>query len=172
MKLPGPSAGEDRFRDLISDEKIMERVFEEFLRNFYKLKQDEFHHVKSVLLKWSAEPVGNANLDLLPEMLTDITLRSDTRTVIIDAKYYKDALQEYHGARKAHSGNLYQMLAYLRAESASGRNARPEGILIYPAGDSEVDESYLIDGYRVRLYTLNLNQNWSLIEGDLLDLLS
>lgn len=172
LKLPGPSTGGDRFRDLISDEKIMERVFEEFLRNFYKLKQDEFHHVDSVRLKWTAAPIGNANLDLLPEMWTDLTLRSDTRTVIIDAKYYKDALQEHHGARKAHSGNLYQMLAYLRAESGSARKVRPEGILIYPAGDSEVDESYLIDGYRVRLYTLNLNQNWKEIEQDLLALLA
>jgi 5-methylcytosine-specific restriction enzyme subunit McrC len=172
LKLPGPSAGEDRFRDLISDEKLMERVFEEFLRNFYKVKQDEFHHVDSVRLKWSAEPIGNANLNLLPEMWTDITLRSDTRTVIVDAKYYKDALQEHYDARKAHSGNLYQMLAYLRAESALTRSVWPEGILIYPAGDSEVDESYVIDGYRVRLYTLNLNQSWKGIEQDLLELLA
>jgi hypothetical protein len=63
------------------------------------------------------------------------------------------------------------MLAYLRAESASGRNGRPEGILTYPAGDSEIDESYLIDRYKVRLYTLNLNQNWKDVEQDLLTLL-
>jgi 5-methylcytosine-specific restriction enzyme subunit McrC len=172
LKLPTPVAGEERFRDLLSDEKIMERVFEEFLRNFYRLKQQEFSRVDSAHLKWAVEPIGQSNLDLLPEMRTDVTLRSETRTIIMDAKYYKDALREHYGTKKAHSGNLYQLLAYLRAEAASLPHVKPEGILIYPVGDSEVDQSYLIDGYRVRLYTLNLNQTWQEIERDLLGLLS
>ncbi len=36
----------------------------------------------------------------------------------MDAKYYKDALLEHYGTKRAHSGNLYQLLAYLRAEAA------------------------------------------------------
>ncbi len=171
LKLPEPTVGEDRFRDLVSDEKIMEKVFEKFLHNFYRIKQHEFGQVDSVHLQWAAEPIGRANLELLPEMWTDVTLRSATRTIIVDAKYYKDALQEHYGAKKVHSENLYQLLAYLRAESTPVDHVRPEGILIYPVGDSEVDESYVIDGYRIRLYTLNLNQTWKEIECDLLGLL-
>jgi 5-methylcytosine-specific restriction enzyme subunit McrC len=171
LKLPTPIAGQERFRDLLSDEKIMERVFEEFLRNFYRLKQQEFARVDSGHLKWAAEPVGQSDLNLLPEMRTDVTLRNAQRTIIMDAKYYKDALLEHYGTKRAHSGNLYQLLAYLRAEAASVKDVKPEGILIYPVGDSEVDQTYVIDGYRVRLYTLNLNQNWQKIEEDLLDLL-
>jgi 5-methylcytosine-specific restriction enzyme subunit McrC len=150
----------------------MEKVFEEFLRNFYKLKQHQFAQVGSVNLSWRAESVGKGDLGLLPEMKTDVTLRSNTRTIIIDAKYYKDALQEHYGKKRAHSGNLYQLLAYLRAEESAGQGAKPEGILIYPAGMSEIDESYIIDGYPVRLYTLNLNQHWQGIEHDLLGLLN
>lgn len=171
LKLPDPAGGDARFRDLLSDEKTMERVFEEFLRNFYKLKQRKFPNVDSPHLKWNAEPIGDGKLDLLPEMRTDVVLRSETRTLIIDAKYYKDALQEHHGAKKAHSENLYQLLAYLRAENAASVQPRPEGLLVYPVGDNTVDASFTIDGYPVRLYTLNLNQAWQQIERDLIRLL-
>jgi 5-methylcytosine-specific restriction enzyme subunit McrC len=43
LKLPDHGSGHSRFKDLISDEKVMEKVFEEFLRNFYRLKQRQFH---------------------------------------------------------------------------------------------------------------------------------
>jgi len=79
----------------------MELVFEEFLRNFYKLKQTVFNNVGSVHLNWNAEPVGDGDLSLLPEMKTDVTLRGESRTIVIDAKYYKDALQQHYGSRKA-----------------------------------------------------------------------
>lgn len=171
LSLPDPAeGGGHRFRDLVSDEKAMERVFEEFLRNFYTLKKQEFHHVGSVHLTWNAEAADATNLDLLPAMRTDISLRSTTRSIIIDAKYYKDALQEYYGARKAHSGNLYQLLAYLRAESSTSGDVRPEGILLYPVGDSTIDAAFTIDGFSIRLYTLNLAQDWQDIERDLLTL--
>lgn len=173
LKLPdSKGTGREHFNDLLSDEKTMEKVFEQFLRNFYRLKQKKFERVHSVRLKWNAEATLGGNLDLLPEMRTDVTLRNDSRTVIIDAKYYKDALQENYGTKKARSDNLYQLLAYLRADNASGKLAYPEGILIYPTGDSAVDVSYSIEGYRVRLYTLNLDQDWQLIERDLLALVA
>ena len=111
LSMPDPAEGGGRrFRDLVSDEKVMERVFEEFIRNFYTLKKQEFHHVGSVHLKWNAVAADAANLDLLPAMRTDLSLRSTTRSIIIDAKYYKDAIQQYYGTKKAHSGNLYQLL--------------------------------------------------------------
>lgn len=173
LKLPDHSrAGTNRFNDLLSDEKVMEKVFEEFLRNFYRLKQHEFVAVGSSQLKWNAVAMTAENLDLLPVMKTDVTLRSTDRVIIMDAKYYKNALQEYYGGAKAHSENLYQLVAYLRAEGFAESSITPEGILIYPVGDNSVDASFVIDGYPVRLYTLNLNQGWRNIERDLLRLTS
>jgi 5-methylcytosine-specific restriction enzyme subunit McrC len=174
LKLPvSGETGGNRFSDLLSDEKKMEKVFESFLRNFYRAKQSEFNEVGSIHLQWNVDPTGGGDLTLLPEMRTDVTLRNAARTVVVDAKYYKDALKEYYGSKKAHAENLYQLLAYLRAESASVNptRPRPDGILIYPVGDSKVDESYVIDGYLVRLFTLDLNQPWREIERDLLRLL-
>jgi 5-methylcytosine-specific restriction enzyme subunit McrC len=105
-------------------------------------------------------------------MKTDVTLRSGTRTVVMDAKYYKSALQEHHGVAKAISANLYQLMAYLRTEGSLQHSIRPEGILIYPVGDNVVDKSFTIEGFPVRIYTLNLSQDWRQIEQDLLKLIA
>ena len=172
LKLPDHGTGKNKFNDLISDEKMMEKVFEEFLRNFYRLKQREFHSVSSNQMKWNATAEKAEHLQMLPVMKTDITMRSSERIVIMDAKYYKAALQEHHGAAKAISSNLYQMTAYLRSEGYKQQSICPEGILIYPVGENVIDASFTIDGFPVRLFTLNLNQDWRSIERDLLDLIA
>jgi 5-methylcytosine-specific restriction enzyme subunit McrC len=160
------------FRDVLADEKYMNKVFEEFIRNFYDLKQSKFR-VASTHPEWNATAVNPTDLAFIPSMTTDVTLSSAEQTIIIDAKYYRDALQTYHGSRTVHSGNLYQLIAYLRGSSRklpSGH--RVEGILLYPVGQQSVDLSYTIDGYPVRIYTLNLAQPVSNIETALMDLLT
>jgi 5-methylcytosine-specific restriction enzyme subunit McrC len=122
------------------------------------------------VLKWNASAVDPEQLNLLPIMRTDVTLQSDNRVIILDAKYYKDALQEHYGTPKIHSANLYQLSAYLRAAATELDGIRPEGILVYPVGGQTLNASFVIDGYSVRMYTVNLNQEWSLIERDLLQL--
>jgi 5-methylcytosine-specific restriction enzyme subunit McrC len=100
-------------------------------------------------------------------MTTDVTLSSVRRTLIIDAKYYRDALQTNYGSRSLHSNHLYQLLAYLRASNQktwAGQSS--EGVLVYLLGQLGVDLSYTIDRYPVRIYTLNLGQPWDQIEAD------
>ncbi len=150
LKLPGHGQGGQKFNDLLSDDKKkMEKVFEAFLRNFYKVKQRVFGRVQSEHLKWNTEAASGQNLEMLPVMITDVTLRNAHRTIVLDAKYYKDALQEHYGAKKAHSEHLYQLLAYLRAENAGEGLIIPEGILVYPTGESNVNASFVIDRYPV-----------------------
>ena len=172
LKMPDQGAeGSSQFNDLLSDEALMAHVFEEFLRNFYIQKQSEFNEVGVSYLKWNATAKNVEDLKLLPRMQTDITMRSGNRTIIIDAKYYKNALQEHQGAAKAHSENLYQLLAYLRAESSRNFSIRPEGMLIYPVAENAFSASFTIDGYPIKLFTLDLNQHWGKIEKDLLSLI-
>ena len=173
LKLPDhEQRGGNQFNDLLSDEGVMADVFEEFLRNFYAKKQSQFKDVGISYLKWNATAPSQEDLKLLPRMETDVTMRSTDRTLIIDAKYYKSALQEHQGTMKAHSENLYQLLAYLRAESFRNPAITPEGILIYPVAENAVSASFRIDGYPMRLFTLNLNQHWEKIEKDLLYLIA
>jgi 5-methylcytosine-specific restriction enzyme subunit McrC len=171
--LPDRSGeGPSWFRDLLSDEEYMAAVFEEFIRNFYSLKQSQFT-VGRTQPKWSATAAQPSDLRFLPTMNTDVTLSSARCTIIIDAKYYRAALQTNYGSKTVHSSNLYQLLAYLRGSNqkvTAGQSI--EGILVYPVGEQSVDLRYTIDGYPVRIYTLNLGQPWYGIEADLLELVA
>lgn len=160
------------FRDVLSDEDYMAAVFEEFIRNFYSLKQSEFTVGRTQPI-WSATAEHQGDLRFLPKMTTDMTLSSSRRTIIIDAKYYRDAMQTNYGSRTVHSSNLYQLIAYLRGSSQGTPAGHSlEGMLVYPVGEQFVDLSYRIDSYPVRIYTLNLGQPWFQIEADLLRLVA
>jgi 5-methylcytosine-specific restriction enzyme subunit McrC len=170
--LPDSSGeGTSRFRDVLTDEDYMAAVFEEFIRNFYSLKQSELT-VGRTQPKWNATAPVTQDLKFLPTMTTDVTLWSANRTIIIDAKYYKEALQSRFGGRTVHSANLYQLMAYLHGtESPAGLGHAIEGMLVYPVGMQTADLRYRIDEYRIRVYTLNLGQAWTGVESDLLGLI-
>jgi 5-methylcytosine-specific restriction enzyme subunit McrC len=160
------------FRDVLSDDDLMAAVFEEFIRNFYSLKQSQFM-VTRTQPKWNATAIKPDDLQFLPTMNTDVTLSSASRTIIIDAKYYRDALQTKYGSRTVHSDHLYQLIAYLRgSDQKLAHGASIEGILVYPVGEQCADFSYNIDGYPVKIFTLNLAQPWHCIEADLIRLIS
>jgi 5-methylcytosine-specific restriction enzyme subunit McrC len=170
--LPDRSGeGGSWFRDVLSDDDLMADVFEEFIRNFYTLKQSQFVVGRSQP-RWNAMAEREGDLRFLPTMTTDVTLRSQKRTIIIEAKYYATALQTHYGARTAHSGNLYQLMAYLRGTPPFRADQPTEGVLVYPVGEQSVDLRYNIDGHPVRIYTLNLGQPWQAIESELLGLIS
>jgi len=52
-------------------------------------------------------------MDYLPTMNTDISLDSPERKIIMDAKYYREVFQSNYGSDSIHSGNLYQLYAYV-----------------------------------------------------------
>ena len=89
------------------------------------------------------------DLCFLPAMTTDVTLSSPGRKIMIDAKYYRDALQTHtqRGSRTVHSGNLYQLLAYLHGTTKTSDNQTLEGMLVYPVGEQAVDLRFTIDTY-------------------------
>ena len=170
--LISEKTGERKFKDFLRDEKTMGALFEEFLRNFYRLEQKvKVFDVSREDIEWDAI---SENSKLLPKMQTDITLKTEDRKIIIEAKYYKEALQRHpHGLEKSiRSTHLYQLFAYLKnLEKKGGINRDCEGILIYPVVEETLDESYMIQGHKVMIKTINLNQNWRNIHNDLLGLI-
>ena len=155
--------GKYEFQDFIRNERKMASLFEAFLFNFYK-KESDFK-VRRETIQWNAVHVsGTANL--LPTMKTDITLEKGERKIIMDAKYYKTTLQSYYDKQSIHSGNLYQIAAYLR----NNDNPNAEGILIYPTIQQELASTYEIEGRSVTFVTINLNQDWHGIKEDLLSI--
>lgn len=158
--LPNQIEGHFTFRDFVQDERQMAKVFEEFLRNFYKIEVPEAKVYREDL-RWK---MTGKNTHLLPKMQTDISLKMNGKKLIIDAKYYTQTLQQYYHSEKIHSPHLYQLFAYLKNQE----DERAEGILIYPTIEKSLSLSYTHEGHTIRVETLNLNQDWQGIKVDLL----
>ena len=94
--LPDRSGTGYRFPDVLQDDAKMARVFQDFVRNFYAIEQNTYKSA-SERIYWNATSRRDEDLALLPSMLTDITLRSATRTIVVDTKWYREALQSYFG---------------------------------------------------------------------------
>jgi 5-methylcytosine-specific restriction enzyme subunit McrC len=91
---------------------------------------------------------------------------------VVDAEYYVETLQEYRGHATVRSGHIYQLFAYLKnVEKKAERHIVVEGLLIYPLTTRKLDLNLRIHGHRLRVNTLDLNQQWPEIHADLLALL-
>jgi 5-methylcytosine-specific restriction enzyme subunit McrC len=169
--LPHPSGEGFRFVDVLRDDAKMARVFEEFVRNFYRTTQKTFS-VGRLEIAWDAVPMSSTGAGRLPKMRTDVYLRSAERRVIIDTKYHADTLQTYQGSASFKSANLYQIFAYVKNAAADRLCAGIEGLLIYPQVGALIDASYRIQGHPIRIATIDLTRPWQHIEARLLDLIN
>lgn len=168
--LPEERGQGSRFAEILKDEVIMSSVFEEFLRNFYDHELVGFSAAREVMVwdGYSLEPDGSGRL---PVMETDITLRSPERTIVIDAKYYAQALvASNNGAKKVRSGHLYQLLAYMEHAALRAPHVPCDGALIYPAVGEPIALRYRLRGHEVAIRAIDLTRDWSEIHDELLAL--
>lgn len=161
------------FRDFRKNQNQMWRLFERFVAGFYRREQSEFSVSTGQLVDWcDATDATEAGYALIPRMETDIVLESSKRRVVMDAKYYTDALGSRYGSAKLRSGNLYQLLAYLRnRQAAKPHGPKHEGVLLYPEVDEPLDADIRLEGFRIQARTIDLNQPWQRIHEDLLEVL-
>ena len=169
-KLPEPRAGPNRFQAFVRDPKLMPAVFESFVKNFYHRKQAEFS-VGRAQFRWAAT-APEASLAVLPVMKTDVSLWSAQRRIILDCKFYREAMTGWLGTAKVHAGNLYQIYAYIRNADQYEKWKGSEGILLYPAVRTSFDHSFEIEGHRVRIASVDLDQPWQMIHTRLLDVIA
>jgi 5-methylcytosine-specific restriction enzyme subunit McrC len=168
--LVDESTGQNRFRDFTRDEGKMRTLFEEFVRNFYRIRQSDFD-IKSNKLYWNVKPPDSISQKYIPEMHTDICLISATRQIIIDCKFSKNVFKAYRGKESVSPAHLYQIYAYLRHAKQQKDWKNLEGILLYPVVNQTVNLSFNLDGFPFQIRTIDLNQNWENIELDLLNVL-
>ena len=165
------SKGNYKFQDFTREEKAMARLFEAFVRNFYKIETD--FSVSSDSIKWQFESDNAEDLDMLPAMLTDITLQGKNKKIIIDTKYYKEAFQTRYDKQKINSSNLYQLFSYLKnQEMDSEITLNCEGILLYPSIQNDFVHSFKYENHKIRIMAINLNQDWQKIRTDLLKIVA
>lgn len=169
--FPSEKEGNYKFYDFTRDENKMNRVFESFLKNFYK-KEQSFYKVKGEHIKWKFISEDDFSLEFLPQMRTDITLENETDKIIIDAKYYKQTLEANYGKEKIKSANLYQLFSYLLNQETDEKTKRTRGILLYPTIDQNYSLKYEYKDHQVSLETINLMGDWMSIRNKLLDLIS
>ena len=173
--IPDEHRGTYRFINFLRDEKRMAYIFQQFVFNFL-VKEQSTYNVRAECLDWPAEPIDpgrQEDLKFLPAMYTDISLRSSQSTLIIDTKYYVDALKsKYGGKPKVSAENLYQIHTYLSSlEIKDYPDNMAEGLLLYPVNGYQVDLAWNIRGHTIRVRTLNLGLDWRSIHKSLLDII-
>lgn len=162
------SSGEVKFKDFIRDEKQMAYVFENFVRNFYK-RELIGSKVYRENIKWSQEE--GDNLEYLPTMQTDISVEIGSNKMIMDTKYKKDAFGYNYDVKKLHSENLYQIFAYLKnIKVKGGINENCVGVLLYPKTGEELNLQYTLQGEKIQINTIDLDQDWQLIHERLVNI--
>ena len=161
--------GNYHFKEFIGSDKAMAALFEAFVRNFYKKEQHVFS-VRREDINWDAIPIGGSSESYLPKMQTDITLESENRKIILETKYYANALNSRFEGEKFHSGNLYQLYSYLRnieTKLTHLKNIESEGILLYPVVGYQLNENYMLGTHKLSVKTIDLSKSWREIEKQL-----
>ena len=169
--LPDEQDSSSKFQNILEDEVRMSALFEDFLRNFYKSELPGFT-AASEIMPWLADAESEADLAYLPIMKTDITLRSGERTIVADAKYYREALAGGRYSSKVRSAHLYQLSTYLSHTRAREPRQEVSGLLIYPAVGQNLRLRYQLMGTPVLVATVDLSAEWPEIHEELVELIS
>lgn len=165
------STGQILFRDFERDKRLWE-LFELFVFNFYKRHLGHNCRVShGTQVAWALDGAGQ-NVTHLPDMITDTVLENRERRLIIDTKYYAEAMVgRYEDSRKLRSQHLYQIYAYVHNSANTAMlGQRVDGMLLYPRVDGDVDCDYSIQGHRISVKMVNLNDGWEGIQQRLLDI--
>ena len=168
--------GDHLFRDFMGNDKRMAALFERFVRNFYRRKyqlQESGYAVQAEQLQWAVRATSEQARAVLPSMKTDVSLTAANDKIIIDCKYYREALKTHYDKEKLISGHLYQLYAYVQ-HARRQRPARPvRGLLLYPVVRQPLRFQYELTGTAdwLEVATLDLGQHWTGVERDLLALL-
>jgi 5-methylcytosine-specific restriction enzyme subunit McrC len=166
------STGQAKFRDFRRDDRQMAALFEAFAFNFFRREQSRFC-VTRPLIRWHDAQGSETDLEWLPSMRTDMVLEAQDRCIVLDTKYYTEALKRTFSKRKVRSGHLYQIFAYVENRAANFPGRPPhEGMLVYPVVEKAFAFDYRLKGRRITVRSIGLDQPWPKIHEDMLALLA
>ena len=164
--LPSTSSGNIRFS--LFDEESLPRLYETFLLEYYRQHYPALHATNKGIDWDIPEDTDPAMIRLLPGMHSDITLRGNGLTLIIDAKFYQHALSSYMSKQMLHSANLYQIYTYVKNEDKSG-SRKVGGLLLYARTTEEMSPflSVVMGGNQIGVQSLDLNSPFREISSNL-----
>ena len=152
-----------------SDEH-MAKLYERFILEYYRVHyKNLLSEVRAAQIKWDI--VGDKDSPLirfLPIMQTDIMLRRNEKTLIIDAKYYSRTLQQQYDRYTLHSATIYQSLSYVKNQDAQ-HTGNVGGLLLYARTDEPITPDGMINigGNMIGAKTLDLNVDFKIITAQL-----
>lgn len=146
------------------DEQRMCRLYEKFILEYYRKEHPEIR-VSASQIPWDTD---DDYREMLPVMQSDIMLKKGEKTLIIDAKYYSHTTQKQYDVNSLHSGNLYQIFAYVKNLDTE-RTGNVSGILLYARTDEAVlpNNEYKMGGNAISVKTLDLDCDFSEIKKQL-----
>lgn len=148
------------------DDQRMHRLYEKFVLEYYRRHYPQFN-ASAAHIDWD---VDGGEIEYLPTMKSDITLRYKGKTLIIDTKYYEHTMQtnSVYNSRTLHSHNMYQIFTYVKNMDAAN-SGNVSGLLLYAKTDEEIvpDSDYMLGGNRISVKTLDLNTDFSNIANQL-----
>jgi 5-methylcytosine-specific restriction enzyme subunit McrC len=144
------------------DDQRMHSLYEKFVLEYYRKHYPQYRAAASHI-DWN---VDDGIVAFLPTMKTDIMLRYNDKTLIIDTKYYQHTMQtiSFYDSRTMHSHNMYQIFTYVKSKDTQ-RTGNVSGVLLYAKTDEEItpDNDYMIDGNKISVKTLDLNNDFPAI---------
>lgn len=162
LALPTECDGTEALPLAEREETWVRRLFEKAVGGFYAatLGSQGWQVRCGTPLEWQIEEETSGIDRLLPAMRTDIVLdhRPTGRRIVIDTKFNAILTKGWYREETLRSGYLYQIYAYLRSQVGSGDPMadRASGLLLHPALGTQVDESVVIQGHRIRFATVDL----------------
>jgi 5-methylcytosine-specific restriction enzyme subunit McrC len=148
----------------------MAALFEKFVLNFYK-KELTNYETKADRFPWQRTTGSSESMSRLPEMRLDVGLRSSDHFIVLDTKFYAEAMQSHHGNLRVNAGNIYQLFAYMKnLELRLDPDIQVDGVLLYPAVREHFSLRYEMHGHEVLVQSVDLTQDWRYIHDDLISL--
>lgn len=151
----------------IHDEQKLSSLYEKFIFEFFKKETD--YDVSRPQIKWH---IDNEFSDALPIMKTDVVLKKEKKTLIIDTKFYSESMVSRFGdgIRNQKSSNLYQIFSYVNNWSEKPGEI-VAGMLLYVKTTSlnQPNHTYHIKGNQFFVLSLDLNQDFKGIKKELLE---
>ena len=129
-------------------------LYEKFILEYFRYHHPEYK-ANPDTIQWN---IDDGMIDFLPSMVTDITLKFAGKVLIIDAKYYRHTMQTQHEVSSIHSGNLYQIFAYVKNLDRN-QMGNVAGMLLYAKTQEQItpNNKYSMNGNTIWVRTLDLN---------------
>lgn len=173
--LPSEAIGKYEFVNL-TDEKLF-RIFEKFIFNFYKkhLNQTVYTGIKKERLGWQETSFESGIEDFLPSMETDVSLFNEESKLVVECKFYESATQtrsisDSNIKSTFISNHLYQLFAYLKNLEIKDQSVL-SGMIIYPENSEKIDATYNMQGHKVSIKTINLDETPQKISASMIAIL-